>query len=74
MLVSDQLIKAIPFNGTSRALIVQRTDGRYSYRMQFVWQLEGRIEWSPPGPYAGVYDTAEAAEQEARSRRAARST
>ena len=71
--MSDRLIKTIAFDGTSRALIVQRDDGHYSYRMQGLWEVDGRAEWSPPGPYGGVYSSPEMAEHEARARKATRS-
>ena len=57
----DRHVKAIAFDGRSRALIVQRGDGWYPYRMQMLWEVNGQMEWSPPGPYVGVYDSAEAA-------------
>ena len=68
----DRTIKTLAFAVDSRALLVQRDDGRYSYRMQFLLDVNGQMVWSPPGPYAGVYDSAETAEREAIARRAAR--
>jgi hypothetical protein len=68
----DRTIKTIAFDARSRALIVQRGDGRYSYRMQMLRDVNGQTAWSAPGPYAGVYDSAETAEREAIAKKAAR--
>ena len=63
--MSDRRIKIIAFDGGSRAVIVQRGDGWYSYRMEFLSEVNGQMVWSSPGPYLGVYDSAETAESEA---------
>ena len=70
--MSDRPIKTIAFDHHSRPLLVQRGDGWYSYRVQSLWEVDGQMVWSPPGPYLGVYDSAETAEREAIARRAAR--
>ena len=49
-------------DGDSRILIVRREDGRYSYRAQFRGK-DGEL--GPPGPYLGIYDSAETAKWEA---------
>ena len=68
----DRLLKTIAFDSGSRALAVQRGDGWYSYRMQFLSEVNGQMVWSPPGPYVGVYDSAETAEREAIAKKATR--
>ena len=45
---------------TERVLVVQRADGAYSFRRQW---LSG--DWGTPGPYCGIYDSQQTAEQEA---------
>jgi hypothetical protein len=70
--MSDRPIKTIAFDAGSRALIVQRGDGWYSYRMQFLSEINGQMVWSPPGPYLGIYDSAETAECEAVAKKTAR--
>ncbi len=60
---SDIVLESIEKpDGDSRILIVRREDGRYSFRAQF----RGRDrEWGSPGPYLGIYDSAETAKWEA---------
>jgi hypothetical protein len=61
----EEIIKEIADgSGDRRVLIVRRTDGRFTYRKQ------ERLDdgWSPPTIDAGVYDSAETAEMEARQR------
>jgi hypothetical protein len=70
--VTDEVVKTILFDGKSRALIVRRGDGLYSYRMEVMWEAHGRLEWSRLGPYLDLYDTAERAEQEAIAIRASK--
>jgi len=69
-------------DGNERILIVQRPDGRYSYRRQWLWGIitnhpdspardlnyERVGEWAPLGPYLGFYDCAETAKWEALGR------
>ena len=78
--MADRIVETIENpNGQQRVIVVQRTDGRYSFRSQtrvdenytgpgvVVW-ADGFVEeagWSPPGPYLGVYDSAETAKWEA---------
>ena len=47
-----------------RVIIVQREDGRFTYRRQD--KVEG--EWEPATIDAGIYDSADSAETEARLR------
>lgn len=60
---SDTVLEVIEKpDGDSRILIVRREDGRYSFRGQF----RGKdADWGPPGPYLGIYDSAETAKWEA---------
>lgn len=75
----DLVLKTIESpDGKERVLIVQRPDNSYSYRRQWLhnaeridpdsptgteYKMEG--EWGPPGPYSGIYDSTETAENEA---------
>lgn len=61
--MTEQVIKVIE-QLKSRVLIVRRADGAFTYRRQ--WS-EGN-SWGEPGPDCGIYDSAETAESEARSR------
>jgi hypothetical protein len=76
----DRIVEMIEsLDAQQRVLIVQRPDGRYSFRKQFradenyedlytfVWTdgYEEEPGWLPPGPYIGVYDSAETAKWEA---------
>jgi hypothetical protein len=79
-MMADRVVETIASpNGEERLIIVQRADGRYSFRKQrraddnykglgvFVW-TDGFAEeegWRPPGPYLGIYDSAETAKWEA---------
>jgi hypothetical protein len=66
MTASDRILKLIASpDGQHRVLIVQRADGAYSFRRQWLEELNEGVEWGPPGPYAGVYDSPETAEREA---------
>ena len=54
-----------------RVLISKRPDGAYTYQIQ--WRSEddittGEDGWGQPGPACGLYDSADAAETEARQR------
>jgi hypothetical protein len=51
-------------DGTRRVVVVRRTDGRYTYRQQ----EKEACEWGPATIEAGVYDSPETAESEARQR------
>jgi hypothetical protein len=78
--MNDRVVEMIERpDGQQRVFIVQRGDGRYSFRKQrradenykgpgvFVW-TDGYVAepgWWPPGPYLGVYDCAETAKWEA---------
>lgn len=55
-------------DGKVRAVIVRRADGTYTYRAQWFVETSTWVGWSPLGPPAGVYDSAETAESEARGR------
>jgi len=78
--MTDRVIQTFTnSDGKQRVLIVQRPDGRFSYRMQtygvtnhrgpgtFVWRDGYTPEpgWYPPGPYLGIYDSEETAKWEA---------
>lgn len=59
----DKVLKV--FEGpNARVLIVHRAEAGFSYRLQ----TRFGAAWSDPGPYVGIYDSAETAEDEARSR------
>ena len=55
-------------DGEHQVLIVRRPDGAYSYQQQRLTDSPAGRIWGPPGPYAGIYDTAETALQEAFAR------
>jgi hypothetical protein len=62
----DHLLKEfISADGLQRVWIVKREDGSFSYRR--VWDDNFEIA-DRPGPYCGIYDSAETAEAEARAR------
>ncbi len=62
----DHLIKeVIGADGLQRVWIVERADGTFSYRR--IWDDNSEVAGTP-GPYCGIYDSAETAEAEARSR------
>jgi hypothetical protein len=62
----DHLLKEFTSaDGLQRVWIVQRKDGAFSYRR--IWD-DSAESTGRPGPYCGVYDSAETAEAEARSR------
>ncbi|MEZ5833186.1 MAG: hypothetical protein R3D05_18590 [Dongiaceae bacterium] len=78
--MADRILEVIESpTSHKRLVIVQREDGRYSFRMQgrtddehngpgkFVWPDGYREEagWQPPGPYLGIYDSPETAKWEA---------
>jgi hypothetical protein len=68
-------------DGRERLVIVQRPGGRFSFCKQFRkgesrndphsfvgdWTADDEAEpgWTPPGPYVGIYDSAETAERQA---------
>jgi hypothetical protein len=63
--VSDIVVETIERpDGERRILIVRRADGRYSFCAQFPAN-DGRGGWGPPGPYLGIYNSAETAKWEA---------
>ena len=55
-------------DGEHQVLIVRRPDGAYSYQQQWLVDSPAGRAWGPPGPYAGIYDSAEIALQEAFAR------
>ena len=80
MAENDLLLKIFERpDGKQRVLIVRRPDGRFSYRLQsygiddyrhpgtFKWHdgYTPETGWYPPGPYCGIYDSAETAKWEA---------
>jgi hypothetical protein len=81
--MNDHVLKTIESpDGRERILIVRRTDGVHSCRRQWLSAemnsdpdspifergevLEG--QWGAPGPYCGLYDAADIAEQETQGR------
>lgn len=61
----EQLVKEITnVDGTFRVIVVRRSDGRFTYREQ----EKSASGWGPATIDAGVYDSAETAESEARQR------
>lgn len=63
--MSEDTIKEIPdASGNKRVVIIRRSDGRFTYRRQ----EKSDDGWSLPTIDAGVYDSAETAEMEARQR------
>ena len=64
--MADHLIKEFTSaDGLQRVWIVERTDGAFSYRR--IWD-DHPENAGVPGPCCGIYDSAETAESEARSR------
>ena len=62
--MSELEIKALTNErGDERVVILERTDGSYTYRHQSF-----RDGWGGLGPICGIYDSAEMAESEARAR------
>ena len=55
-------------DGEHQVLIVRRPDGAYSYQRQWLADSPTGRAWGPPGPYAGIYDSAETALHEAFAR------
>ncbi|HET7594454.1 MAG TPA: hypothetical protein VFK49_03315 [Stellaceae bacterium] len=67
--MSERVLKVIASpEGDHRVLIVQREDRAYSYRRQHLVDGPEGKEWGAPGPYCGIYDSAETAEREAIAR------
>ena len=65
----DQLLRSIVSpDGEHRVLIVKRPDGAYSYRQQSLIDSQAGREWQTPGPYLGIYNSVETAEEEALAR------
>jgi len=64
MLTGRTLKTLVGRDESKRVLIVERGDGAFTYRVEF------RVADGEPsvGPDCGIYDSAEAAESEARSR------
>jgi hypothetical protein len=63
--MAERVLMSFPNpSGKWRFVVVQREDGKFTYRMQM---LAGII-WGPSGLDAGVYDSAETAEYEARAK------
>ena len=62
------LVTIVSPNGKARVQIVHRADGAYTYRQQHVTTTPSGLDWGLAGPDAGIYDSAETAEREARSR------
>jgi len=63
--MAEEIIREILHpDGLLRAIIVRRNDGRFTYRRQ---EKEGQ-DWGPATIDAGVYDSPDTAEMEARQR------
>jgi hypothetical protein len=63
--MTEKIVREIPHpDGKLRAVIVCRADGRFTYRTQ---ERDGQ-DWGPATIDAGVYDSADTAEMEARQR------
>jgi hypothetical protein len=63
--VTEKLIKILVNDaGDERVLVVHRADGAYTFQRQ----RKHTDGWSGLGPALGLYDSAETAENEARSR------
>jgi len=63
--MEEQILKIVPTsNPALRVLIVRRTDGRFTFRKQ--WREKSG--WGTVGLDAGLYDSQEMAESEARKR------
>lgn len=63
--MAEEIVQVIdhPLGG-KRVIIVRRSDGFFTYR----WQERCGGDWGPASIDAGVYDSAETAEIEARQR------
>lgn len=63
--MAEEIVQTIDHPlGTRRVIIVRRADGRFAYR----WQDRCGGGWGAASIDAGVYDSAETAEMEARQR------
>jgi hypothetical protein len=67
--VADRVLRILVSpDGEHQVLIVERAEGAYSYRRQWLSDSESGKAWGAPGPYAGIYDSAETALIEAFAR------
>lgn len=63
--MAEEIVQAIDHpRGVKRVIIIRRDDGRFTYR----WQERCDTGWGAASIDAGVYDSAETAEAEARQR------
>ena len=63
--MTGHIVREIPHpNRTIRVIIVRRADGKFTYRRQ----EKNGLDWGPATVDAGVYDSADTAEIEARQR------
>ena len=63
--MTGHIVREIPHpNGTLRVIIVRRADGKFTYRRQ----EKSGSDWGAATVDAGVYDSADTAEIEARQR------
>ena len=63
--MAEEIIREISHPaGERRLLLIRRSDGRFTYR----WQEREGGGWGPMSIDAGVYDSADSAEMEARQR------
>jgi hypothetical protein len=66
--VSEKILKTLTSaNGQARVLIVERTDGRVTYRTQLREPIR-QNQWGAESVDCGLYDSAETAEAEAKGR------
>ena len=63
--MAEEIVREILHpSGARRVLLIRRADGRFTYR----WQERDDLDWGPMSIDAGVYDSADTAETEARQR------
>ena len=63
--MTEEIVQTLDHrDGVKRVIIVRREDGRFTYR----WQERCGNEWGAASIDAGVYDSADTAEAEARQR------
>jgi hypothetical protein len=71
--MADRILKTVVSrDGKCRALIVQRVDGFYAYRLQWITEGPAGSSWRQAGPDLGLCDSAETAQHEARAKLASK--
>lgn len=67
--MAERVLKTITSpDGKHRVLVIRKGDGNYSYRRQWLVDAPDGPQWGAPGPYCGIYESAETAEREAIAR------